>query len=113
MGERQLLSHSTKEKKTVMIGNYIGISLFSIPSKMYSKILFEKSTMTAKDKISEEQEESNTGTGCADQIISMKIIIEKMFAKHSLPWPSPQRNSKEKVPQYAFLSSDVLKLTMD
>ncbi len=61
--------------------NYRGISLLSIPDKVYGKILIRRVQVITNDKVSEEQGRFRTGKGCVDQIFNMRMIIKKMLAK--------------------------------
>ena len=62
-------------------GSYRGISLLSIPGKVYGKILIGRVQEITNGKVSEEQGGFRTGKGCVDQIFNMRMIIEKMLAK--------------------------------
>jgi len=62
-------------------GSYRGISLLSIPSKVYGKILIRRVQEITNGKVSEEQGGFRTGKGCVDQIFNMRMVIEKMLAK--------------------------------
>ncbi len=69
-----------KVDKTECI-NYRGISLLSIPGKVYGKIIIRRMQEITNDKVSEEQGGFRTGNGCIYQIFHMRMIIEKMLAK--------------------------------
>ncbi len=55
--------------------NYRGISLLSVPEKMYGKILSERMKITEKS-VGDEQD-FRKGRGCVGQIFAVKILVEK------------------------------------
>lgn len=74
--QRQLLSHSLKEKDTWIIGSYRDTGLLSIPGKVYCKTPTKRSKI-AKDKISDEQGKYKTGNGYEDKSFNVIVIIQK------------------------------------
>ena len=62
-------------------GNYRGISLLSIPGKVYGRIIIERVREITEEKISKEQGGFMKGKGCIDQIFSVKMLVEKYLGK--------------------------------
>ncbi len=62
-------------------GSYRGISLLSIPKKIYGKIITERVQRLTEEKISEEQGGFRKGRGCVDQILSFRLVEEKILAR--------------------------------
>ncbi len=62
-------------------GCYRGISLLSIPGKVYGKVITERVQRLTEEKISEEQRGLRKGRGCVDQIFSFRMVVKKMLAK--------------------------------
>ena len=61
--------------------NYRGISLLSIPGKVYGRILIERVRMMTEGKIGEEQCGFRNGRGCIDQVYTLKQLSEKYVGK--------------------------------
>ena len=61
--------------------NYRGISLLSIPGKVYGRILIERVRLLTEGMIGEEQCGFRSGRGCVDQVFVMKQLSEKMVDK--------------------------------
>ncbi len=62
-------------------GSCRGISLLSIPRKVYGKVIIERVQQLTEGKISEEQRGFRKGRGCVDQIFSFMMVVEKILAK--------------------------------
>ena len=62
--------------------NYRGISLSSIPGKVYGRILIEKIRSLTERLIGEEQCGFRSGRGCVDQVFVMKQMSEKFVYKN-------------------------------
>ena len=62
-------------------GNYRGISLLSIPGKVYGRIVIERVMEITDGRISEEQGGFRSGRGCVDQIFTVKMLAEKYLVK--------------------------------
>jgi len=62
-------------------GSYRGISLLSIPGKVYGKIIIERVMDITESRISEEQGGFRKGRGCVDQIFSVRMTAEKYLTK--------------------------------
>ncbi len=61
--------------------NYRGISLLSVPSKIYGRILNERLTMITGKSVGNEQGGFWKGRGSEDQIFAVKILVEKYLEK--------------------------------
>ncbi len=61
--------------------SYRGISLLSIPRKVYGKVIRERVQRLTEEKIGEEQGGFRKGRGCVDQIFCFRTIVEKILAK--------------------------------
>ena len=62
-------------------GSYRGISLLSIPGKVYGRILIERVMEMTESKISQEQGGFRKGRRCIDQICTVKSVAEKYVSK--------------------------------
>ena len=54
-----------------------GISLLSVPGKVYGRVLTERLMEVTEGKVSEEQGGFRKGKGCVDQMFAIKIIVEE------------------------------------
>ena len=61
--------------------NYRGISLLSIPGKVYGRIVIERIRSLTEGMIGEEQCGFRSGRGCVDQVFVMKQMSEKFVDK--------------------------------
>ncbi len=61
--------------------SYRGISLLSVPRKVYGRILTERLTEVTEGKVSEEQGGFRKRRGCVDQISAMKMLVEAYLGK--------------------------------
>ena len=61
--------------------NYRGISLLSIPGKVYGRVLIERIRSLTEGMIGEEQCGFRSGRGCVDQVFVMKQMSEKFVDK--------------------------------
>ena len=64
-------------------GNYRGITLLSIPGKVFNRILLNRMKDAVDSLLRDEQAGFRTGRSCIDQITTLRIIIEQ-----SLEWNS-------------------------
>ncbi len=60
--------------------NYRGISLLSVPGKIYGRILNER-MMKITDKSVGDEPGCQKGRRCVDQIFAVKILVEKYLEK--------------------------------
>ena len=61
--------------------NYRGITLLSIPGKVYGRVLIEKVRRMTESLIGEEQCGFRQGRGCVDQVFVVKQLCEKFESK--------------------------------
>ena len=61
--------------------SYRGVSLLSIPGKVYGMVLIERVKDITDCRISREQGAFRKGKGCIDQIFTVKMVAEKYLAK--------------------------------
>ena len=64
--------------------NYRGIMLLSTPGKVLNRFLLERMTEAVDPKLRDQQARFRRNKSCADQIASMRIIVEQ-----SMEWNSP------------------------
>ena len=64
--------------------NWRGIQLLSIPSKILARVILERIKADVNKLLREEQAGFRAGRSCADQIATLRIIIEQ-----SIEWNSP------------------------
>ena len=62
-------------------GNYRGISLLSIPGKVFAKILNDRVRCLTEDRLLEEQAGFRSGRGRIDQIFVIRLLMEKHLEK--------------------------------
>ncbi len=82
-GRNLLLCHCIKVRKGSRseCSSYGGISLLSVPGKVYGRILTERLMEITERKVSEEQGGFRKGRGCIDQIFEMKRLVEEYLGK--------------------------------
>ena len=73
------MSHKKGSKK--LCKNYGGISLLSIPGKVFAKILDARIRQVTESQVMEEQAGFRVGRGCRDQIFVMRQLAEKTIEK--------------------------------
>ncbi len=61
--------------------SYRGITLLSVPGKVYGRILTERLMEVTEGKVSEEQGGFRKGRGCVDQIFAMMMLVEEYLGK--------------------------------
>ena len=71
-----------KKGSKVKCENYRGISLLSIPSKAYAKILDERIRSVTESKVLEAQGGFRKGRSCTDQLFTIRQLSEKMIEKN-------------------------------
>ena len=71
--------HKKGSKK--LCKNYRGISLLSIPGKVFAKILDARIRQVTESQVMEEQAGFRVGRGCRDQIFVMRQLAEKTIEK--------------------------------
>ena len=61
--------------------NYRGISLLSIPGKIYGRIIIQRIMRATEEMVGEEQCSFRKGRGCVDQIFTLRQMCEKICEK--------------------------------
>ncbi len=61
--------------------NYRGISLLSVPGKIYGRILNERMMKITDKSVGDEHGGFQKSRECVDQIFAMKILVEKYLEK--------------------------------
>ncbi len=61
--------------------NYRGISLLSVPGKIYGRILNERIMKITDKSVGDEQGGFWKGRGCVDQIFAVKILVDRHVGK--------------------------------
>ncbi len=62
-------------------GSYRGISLLSVPGKVYGRIFTERLMEVTEGKVGKEQGGFKKGRGCVDQIFTIKRLVEEYLGK--------------------------------
>ena len=80
----------TKHKKGDLrdCSNYRGIMLLSTPGKVLNRVLLERMKEAVDPKLRDQQAGFRRNRSCADQIASLRIIVEQ-----SLEWNSPSTST--------------------
>ena len=63
-----------------------GISLLSIPGKLYGRVVINRVRELKYGAMEEEQSGFRERRGCADQIFTVRCLSEKHLEKHSWIW---------------------------
>ena len=66
--------------------NSRGISLLSVPAKVYGKILIRRVIENSEGQVGEEQSGFRKGRGCTDQVFVLRQVCEKMKEKGKQAW---------------------------
>ncbi|MCP5003018.1 MAG: hypothetical protein GY941_03575 [Planctomycetes bacterium] len=61
--------------------SYRGISLLSVPGKVYGRVLMNRLREVTECRVSEEQGGFRKGRGCTDQIFAVRMTVEKFLGK--------------------------------
>ena len=64
--------------------NYRGITLLSVPGKVFSRIILQRIKFQVDEKLRDQQAGFRKNRSCADQIATLRIILEQ-----SMEWNSP------------------------
>ena len=71
-----------KKGSKTLCSNYRGISLLSIPSKVYARILDSRVRRKTEGEVMEVQGGFRQGRGCGDQIFTIRQLSEKVLEKN-------------------------------
>jgi len=61
--------------------NYRGISLLSIPGKIYTQVLQQRMKKYVEESLAEEQAGLRSGRGTVDQVFVIRQLAEKFYDK--------------------------------
>ena len=73
--------------------NYRGIMLLSTPGKVLNRILLERMKEAVDLKLRDQQAGFRRNRSCADQIVSLRIIVEQSLEWNSPPPPPPSTST--------------------
>ena len=79
--QRAIIVPVHKKNSRRKCGNYRGISLLSIPGKVFAKILNDRVRCLTENRLLEEQAGFTSGRGCIDQIFIIRQLTEKYLEK--------------------------------
>lgn len=74
---KSLISPIFKKGDRSVCSNYRGISLLSVPGKVFGHILLDRMRAAVEGKLRENQGGFRSGRGCIDQIFCLRILMEK------------------------------------
>ena len=80
--QRAVIVPVHKKGNKLKCENYWGISLLSIPSKVYARILDERTRDVTERKVLEAQGGFRKGRSCTDQLFIIRQMSEKMLEKN-------------------------------
>ena len=78
---RAVIVPINKKGSRKLCKNYRGVSLLSIPGKVFASILNNRVRKVIEDKVMEKQAGFRSGRGCSEQIFVMRQLTEKMIEK--------------------------------
>jgi hypothetical protein len=76
-GEKNLLFKLPKKQNILNRSNWSGITLLSVISKIFSRIIHERITNGIETKLRREQADFKSNRSCIDQINTVRILIEQ------------------------------------
>ena len=79
--QRAIIVPVHKKNSRRKCGNYRGISLLSIPGKVFAKILNDRVRCLTEKRLLKEQAGFRSGRGCIDQIFIIRQLTEKYLEK--------------------------------
>ena len=82
--KRSLIVKIPKKGDLTLCDNYRGISLLSVPSKIFCRIIIDRIRNGLDDKLRKEQAAFRKGRGTSEQIFNLRTIIEQC-----MEWQSP------------------------
>jgi len=82
--KRGLLVKLTKKGDLSRCGNWRGIMLLSIPSKVLTRVILNRMRVAVDEALRDEQAGFRKDCSCTDQIATLRIIVEQ-----SIEWSSP------------------------
>ena len=82
--KRSLIVKIPKKGDLTLCDNYRGISLLSVPSKVFCRVIIDRLREGVEETLREEQAAFRKGRGTADQIYILRNILEQ-----SIEWQAP------------------------
>ena len=82
--KRGLLVKLTKKGDLSQCGNWRGIMLLSIPSKVLTRVMLNRIKVAVDEVLRDELAEFRKDRSCIDQIATLRIIVEQ-----TIEWSSP------------------------
>ena len=73
-----------KKKDKTICNNYRGISLLSVPGKVYTRVLQQRIRRYVEEIVGEEQAGFRKGRGTVDQIFTIRQLAEKYYGKNKV-----------------------------
>ena len=73
-----------KKKDKTICSNYRGISLLSVPGKVYTRVLQQRLRRYVEEIVGEEQAGFRRGRGTVDQIFTIRQLAEKYYEKNKV-----------------------------
>ena len=73
-----------KKKDKTICNNYRGISLLSVPGKVYTRVLQQRLRKYVEEIVGEEQAGFRKGRGTVDQIFTIRQLAEKYYEKNKV-----------------------------
>ena len=119
--QSQLIVPLHKKGSCTICDNYRGIALLSIPSKVFA--ILNRLKPRAEQLLRESQCGFRRGRGCADQLFSLRMLMEKAreyfhpiyacFIDLKKAYDSVNRDSLWRIPQYSYcLPPKLLSITV-
>ena len=75
--QSQLLMPLHKKGSRTICDNYCGIALLSIPGKVFAKAILNRLKPSIEQLLHESQCGLHRSSGCADQLFSLRVLMEK------------------------------------
>ena len=82
--KRGLLMKLAKKGDLSLCGNWRGITLLSIPSKVLTRVILNRMKVAVDEALRDEQAGFRKDRSCIDQIATLRIIVEQ-----TIEWSSP------------------------
>ena len=80
--QSQILVPLHKKGSRTSCDNYRGIALLSVPGKVFAKAILNRLKPRAEQLLRESQCGFRRGRGCADQLFSLRMLMEKAREYH-------------------------------
>ena len=87
--ERRNHHQAAKKGDVRDYSNYRGIMFLSTPGKVLNRVLLKRMKEAVEPKLRDQQAGFRRNRSCADQIASLRIIVEQSLECNSPPHPPP------------------------